>query len=79
MLKRKLKENYEKQTPQGKFRRNLLGVGLYLLITLFGLFLFITNSQVLGISVLLMGGIGVFISSLTALINFLKIKHVTKI
>jgi hypothetical protein len=75
MLKCKLKENYEKQSPINKFRRNLIGLGVYLLVAVLGLFFYFTDSKFLGVGVLFIGGLGVLILSVTALFNYKKSKR----
>ena len=75
MLKRKLKENYDKQSPKDKFRRNLIGLGMYILVALLGFFFYFTDSKFLGVGVLFIGGLGVLILSVTALFNYIKSKR----
>jgi hypothetical protein len=75
MLKRKLKENYDQQSPINKFRRNLIGLRVYLLVSVLGFFFYFTDSKFLGLGVLFIGGLGVLILSVTAVFNYRKNKR----
>lgn len=74
MLKRHLKSKYKALPPAEKFKRNLIGVAIWIAVALLGVLIFESGSGVLGISVVFVGVVGVLDSGIRALVNWLRAK-----
>lgn len=75
MLKRYLKSKYNALPASEKFKRNLIGVAIWVAVSLIGLFIFKTGSGLLGVSVMFVGVVGIVDSAIRALINFIRAKR----
>ena len=75
MLKQHLKAKYKALPPSEKFKRNLIGVAIWVVVTLIGLLIFKSGSGLLGISVIFIGAIGIVDSAIRALVNLIKAKR----
>lgn len=74
MLKRHLKSKYKALPPSEKFKRNLIGVAVWIAALLVGLLIFKSGSGLLGLSVIFIGAIGIIDSAIRALINLVRAK-----
>ena len=75
MLKQHLKAKYKALPPSEKFKRNLIGVAIWVAVMLIGLLIFKSGSGVLGVSVIFVGVIGIFDSAIRALVNLVRAKR----
>jgi hypothetical protein len=74
MLKQHLKEKYKALPPSEKFKRNLIGIAIWIAVSLVGLLIFKSGSGLLGLSVIFIGAIGVIDSAIRALVNLIRAK-----
>ncbi|MCQ4271983.1 hypothetical protein NA655_13230 [Pseudomonas kuykendallii] len=74
MLKKLLKSKYKALPPAEKFKRNLIGVAVWIAASLVGLLIFKSGSGLLGLSVIFIGAIGIIDSAIRALINLVRAK-----
>ncbi|XQE65161.1 hypothetical protein ACOAPY_10650 [Pseudomonas sp. P3C3] len=74
MLKKHLKAKYKALPPSEKFKRNLIGIAIWVAASLVGLLIFKSGSGVLGLSVIFIGAIGVIDSAIRALVNLIRAK-----
>ena len=74
MLKQHLKAKYKALPPSEKFKRNLIGIAIWIAVSLVGLLIFKSGSGVLGLSVVFIGAIGVIDSAIRALVNLIRAK-----
>ena len=74
MLKQHLKAKYKALPPSEKFKRNLIGIAIWVAASLVGLLIFKSGSGLLGLSVIVIGTIGVIDSAIRALVNLIRAK-----
>ncbi|WP_282341541.1 hypothetical protein [Pseudomonas sp. PS02288] len=74
MLKQHLKSKYKALSPSEKFKRNLIGVAVWVAASLVGLLIFKSGSGILGLSVIFIGFIGIVDSAIRALTNLVRAK-----
>lgn len=74
MLKQHLKAKYKALSPGEKLKRNIIGIAIWLAVSLLGLFIVKSGSGLLGISVIFIGIIGMIDSAIRALVNLYKSK-----
>ncbi|WP_314410677.1 hypothetical protein [Pseudomonas kuykendallii] len=74
MLKQHLKSKYKALSPSENFKRNLIGVAVWVAASLVGLLIFKSGSGILGLSVIFIGFIGIVDSAIRALTNLVRAK-----
>lgn len=75
MLKQHLKSKYKALPPSERFKRNLIGIAIWVAASLVGLLIYKSGSGVLGVSVIFIGAIGMIDSAIRALVNLIRAKR----